>query len=539
MESNNNYERIKAIAGYELVIPDKYDVVLENTSMTYKTILELQWDFLINEQGHIMISRNFTLFKSIPRIYCKSELIFSYQDKIHIFNIKNKTITLKRVPFENAKDISSTRYFNYSGKNIVQWDKNWNSHNLADVITNDDSISSICCIDDRSKYMTSTSNIVVFVLPIFSKVDAQIVFSYRNGFICISINRCQCVTEYSVIYSLANYIIKVYRNNEVSHPVISESSNTAMHLRLRSIDPQLFIGGYSRESATLPIPSSVNTPNSIEYPIGSNNYYTAPEGEYPGLKINRLSNNDKFPYIITCYKNNHMRNTSSITYNYYRGTSMLDNILLTFDDCINELKLKKISKKIYPDICFQECYKLLDTEILSTIYSDNWDKSTVYRYFEELYNINIIIVEKSYNEIRPIIPECQGPYFWNNNSNRQTVVFIKGTKSYSIYTGNTGRIISLKESLTTRYEHYDNVTSQHIDYYGKCRCILYNSKWKDVASPPYNCKNQKLSTYMTNHENCVNDILKYVNTPNLYFHYQNRRYLFFESYKIFWDWVKK
>lgn len=534
MENNDNYERIKEITGCRKVMPDKCDIISENKSMTYEKILELHWDFLINEKGNIMISRNFTLFKSIPRIYCKSEIIFSYQGKIHIFNTKNKTITLKKVPFKQHQ-VDISRYFNYSGKNIVQWDKYWNSHNLADVITNNISISSICCVDDRNKYITNTSNIIVFVLPMFSNIDAQIVFSYRNGFIRISISRCQCIREYSIVYSLADYIIGTYYNNEISCPVTSGTT----YLRLRSIDPHLFIGGYSRESATLPIPSSMDTPNSIEYPIGSNNYYTAPEGEYPGLKVNRLSNSNKFPYIITCYKNDHMKNTSSLTYNYYKGTSSLDYILFTFDDCINELKLKKVNKKIYPDICFQECYKLLDTEILSIINSGNWDKSIVYRYFEELYDINIIIVEKSYNRIRPIIPECNGPYFWNINSNRQTIILIKGTKSYSIYNSDINRIISLKESLTTRYEHYNNVISQHVDYYGKCRRILHNSEWKDIIGPPYNCKNQQLSTFMTNHENCVNDILKYINVPNLYFHYQNRRYLFFESYEIFWDWVGK
>jgi len=144
--------------------------------------------------------------------------------------------------------------------------------------------------------------------------------------------------QYDTIMALLNKVLIHYHNvyEEVfelyyhvpamSSLTITERSPESYISYLRRMDPELFISGYSRECPVLPRLLTEPPPPDvfyIRYPSDSGYYYVAPEGYFIGLKKNRLKNKDAYPYLINCYKENHLLKRNSHLYQYCYGTDTL------------------------------------------------------------------------------------------------------------------------------------------------------------------------------------------------------------------------
>jgi hypothetical protein len=73
-------------------------------------------------------------------------------------------------------------------------------------------------------------------------------------------------------------------------------------------DPTIFVANYSRFCPHLPTPVTSDfhgaAEGSIEFPKGSGQRYicTDPEYRYPGVRENKLSNSEEYPYVPCCFK---------------------------------------------------------------------------------------------------------------------------------------------------------------------------------------------------------------------------------------------
>ena len=309
----------------------------------------------------------------------------------------------------------------------------------------------------------------VNICPMFSKISPIIKYSYLNNIVTIKVSKCSCSIEYNMIMKLADMFLSSY---DVALDNIGRKSLAI----LRTINPELFVQQYSRESQVLPIPCDPEE-YSLEFPLGSGKYYKAPEGYYPGLKENRLHNKDIYPLIITCYRTDHSINPHKLTYKYYNG--IFDNLSpnVSMKDCFNV----PFTFKVYKEVILQEQYKA-NLQTYSEFYND-------YRYCEEMYNINIIVIRNG----NVLIPDHVEPYYWNYYNYRKTYVIEQTKKnlglSHKKIDVDPEQYIKMKLSKTKRstYDNSLDYTHQYIDFNGKVRMLkLRDGSWIDCVGAPLN-----------------------------------------------------
>lgn len=289
---------------------------------------------------------------------------------------------------------------------------------------------------------------------------------------------------------------------------------------LRRIDPELFISGYSRECPIPPIYASNDDTTSfvLEYPRHSGNFYKSPEGYFIGLKINNMSNNKKYKYLINCYKEDHTVKMSSKLYSYLhhedspraRRPKTYLNIptnIRSFTDISHRslfqekmepqcIFTSKIPRNFLPQLARQECYDMTNEDIYAMLVDHNMpiDISSTYRCFEHIFQINIFIMVLDNNLLSHKIPSHYGNYYWTNKYSRSIIVIETRKNTYGtndiIYSAlftngeiifdNTHPlvqlIISQKVSLSMSPEYpFDDlrqVSQQFIDSYGKCTIVF-------------------------------------------------------------------
>lgn len=186
--------------------------------------------------------------------------------------------------------------------------------------------------------------------PISSKTKRMIYMAHSDAVLTINANDANVLlvrmsntssrTEAESIFASLKTVFKDYDDHydEMARLYrIPESTTYSTQIMtyptrigyLRSMVPDLFISGYSRECPVLPI--LITDPDEalhqsrdrlvIRYPLDSGYYYTAPDGYYVSLKKNRLKNRDTYPYLINCYREDHRLRPNSHLNQYYFNTS--------------------------------------------------------------------------------------------------------------------------------------------------------------------------------------------------------------------------
>ena len=382
---------------------------------------------------------------------------------------------------------------------------NWNAVVLEDLIINDDALERVMNVtngvldeDVTEEILHKNRSLVVYVMY----PHTRCVFRYNKGILRVSIASLS-IDDAAIVVSVAiiSTLLKKYQKNfaeayekyslnaKKSTKSVSGTKSHSKIDELRGRFPELFANNYTRECHNLPLMLDTEEEAEeyrkmgklvIKYPLSGkySKWYTSPTDDlYVGLKLNRLSNKNKFKYIVNCYSSNHYENPGRETYIYYRGASntkkesAADLITLRilslgrrgplpiamtveygldgfarfgtggpFVDCIayalgvDAKKFPKLVRKGAKhgllNVVRQEMWDKDDKEILDGI-DDNLDGGKYYRLFEEVYECNILLVEIGHRGKYTIsIPSCKGKYLWEPRKGKYIVVMKNEKKLY-------------------------------------------------------------------------------------------------------------
>ncbi len=388
---------------------------------------------------------------------------------------------------------------------LVMGIDNWNAVVLEDLIINDDTLARVMTVtngvldeDITEEILHRNRSLVAYVIY----PHTRCVFRYNKEVLKVSIASLS-IDDSAIVVSVAivSALLKKYRKNFAeayeryslnARKSIKSVANTKSGSKideLRKRLPELFANNYTRECHNLPIMLDTEEEAEeyremgrlvIKYPLHgkySRWYTSASDDLYVGLKLNRLSNKNKFRYIVNCYSSNHYENPGRETYIYYRGDSgakkesAADLITLRilplgrrgplpiamtvehgldgysrlgtggpFVDCIayalgvNAKKFPKLVRKGIKhgllNVVRQEMWDKSDEEILDGMY-DNLDGTKYYRLFEEVYECNILLVEIGHRGKYTVsIPSHKGKYLWEPRKGKYVVVMKNGKKLY-------------------------------------------------------------------------------------------------------------
>jgi hypothetical protein len=403
----------------------------------------------------------------------------------------------------------------------VQWDPNV----LADVIMNDPEVAQSMAVCESNRTL---GNKRYFSAAIVTSEGCycRVAITCRNALFTAMISKLDSEESAGVAAGVLEKMLDVYTRIAPScvepHVYPRVSSIEA----LRHEIPELFVYNYTRECPVLPIMVSqeeaeqiCNTQRVILYPLEGDKarYYTAEQGRFVGLKRNRLKNRDEFPYLVTCYIQDHMNRPSSDTYKYYHGRSTSDVLTRSkkgpmpksiHDSRYNRIKVASFAEAVKcavavdinsypwcPQIARQELWDMTDADIMVSV--ANGPGSCVYRYFEELVCASIHVVVIKNGNMEPLVPRHKGHYVWAPPYQRHVVVFEtykttygKESCSYSFLArgGATmfddaddvvSHLVAQKSAESVRppdlllesiREH--GVLEQVIDRNGKCRTVI-------------------------------------------------------------------
>lgn len=457
----------------------------------------------------------------------------------------------------------------------------WKSYIFSDIITNEKSISQITSIQEQTKILHEKKYIncvlmdskftIIDDIPTDLKIRVSMSKCYANSLL-VSYVATLLLSIYDDLYDTVNSIYSCVINEEPNNIIDSEKPMKI----LREAEPDLFINNYSRECPKLPIlitEEEARTYNikCLEY---HGKYYTAPPGFYVGLKVNRLHNNDKYPYLVTVYKTDHSTNKNKPTYKYInkietsptlniytKTTKKVSNILgahtdiryksSSFAQCVTEA-LGESTGETYVDICRQELWYL--TDII------NIDTDLCYRLFEEAYNCNILMLSIVSGEYNILIPPHKDRYMWSRQNSTKGIIIIKTSPpNYTIkkatyelvantmsnsYIFNTtennicSRLLMEKQNITINeiLPNLEDISSQYINQNGKCVTVRNDKSEERCYCRPFNLPVfEKRIGVIRQHLNTMNIIRYNTGIPTISWLSSNNKYLYFpdsESYNV-------
>lgn len=520
--------------------------------------------------------------KNITRIINKHEIIpewiikpkenilkFIYDFKIQhvecMYNSQKKLLILYKIKYDNFEIIKKDylqQFFSilnihnpvehsvrFKAYGELQFSKPFSKTILADIITTNSSFNSIMALQEKILTIQNNRLFSVIFSTHLQPNYIRITFTIKDKIIVTiskltNENIANIVMEtlldltktydknYNKLYKWYSYVISqddiIHFNNEEQYSEIKY---------LRSQVPELFINNYTRECPILPIIISEhdakNSKCAIKYPLNGqySRYYTAPDGFYVGLKINRLKNNDIFPYIVTCYVSNHMNRKSSTTYKYYindqekhryRSNKQIPRSLIGTNSNYSRSKIQNntfisalesalnISIDINnlpwcPQLVKQELWDLSNENIMDIITNKTDSRgSCIFRYFEELLSVSIHVIPINNGKIISLIPRHQGKYIWKKSYDKHIVIFENIKNIYgkvictydillknnnnTVFTSNENIIETIllqKSAQSIRPIEHNNVKYQLIDENGKCREIItiYDDKINIYSRP--------------------------------------------------------
>jgi len=473
-------------------------------------------------------------------------------------------------------ELTSSKFVTSS---VIHLKETWNKHILADIITNDREVCQIMSLQEsfrplyEKKYISS--------LCMFSKFTI-----IDDEQIRVRISSSSCYTNSQLVLSLVVVLFEIYdevyeKINKIYSKVLGDKDvNKVFYTnslkKLREAEPDLFINNYTRECPILPImiseEESRTEKNVLNY---CGRFYKAPQGYYIGLKLNRLSNKEKYKYLVTCYTTNHFARKGSVTYKYihereipektnfgrnnngnrriyseeygvYRSESFPDLMRKNFGE-------KEINNKNIFSVCRQEAWYLDNDQIEKDI-EENLDGSIYYRYFEEIYKCNILVVFLSKGEFDILIPPHRGKYIWNRYSKNRGVIVIKvlppahtkGSHYYEILlSGSTPYIFDTNEhNICTkllekkRLITYDgikpnmkNIYRQYTNEDGKCIMVEDEDGTQERCNcRPFLCKILTLkNNILKDHFDSMNDVRMKNGLKMIRWEQSNSKYIYFPN----------
>lgn len=402
----------------------------------------------------------------------------------------------------------------------------WDRHTVADIVTNDPEISQVAAVSETVYTLCDRSLFVISVETSHGKYARMTLRQDDQD--CskavITMSRLPTADASAHIADVAVRIFDIYAQHcekpVHSKPKLHRKTSGITHLRNEC--PNLFINNYTRECPVLPIMLSekdagLQEDNVIFYPVDSpmGRFYTAPDGYFVGLKKNRLANKHTFSHLVTCYLNNHMLRKNSETYMYYMGQEhakqsrmksskripkFLDYMKLGYSrqrasSFVNAVEaatgwtMDTDHLPWCPQITKQETWNMNDAQIMEAIYDRRCGPSA-YRYFEELLEISIHVIEIK-GSMSDIHASKVPDYIWTAVYNRHIVIFEtekstygKTHLSYDFLVGNNkatlfgdddpviSSVLSKKRELFAEPPDVPNVVEQLIDERGKCRVAV-------------------------------------------------------------------
>jgi hypothetical protein len=476
--------------------------------------------FLVNSTGERVVWRNadtipewmFTIKPDIIRFVYRLEC----QDIPCLFTDNNSMLILQNIRYQNLEDVrnevsnllelleveqTENAICTYKAVATYSMHKEWDKDAIADIITNDSKVFDVMAISEK---LCTLGERRLFPISVLTKDDTIVKVNLKPEFtgVVISMSRLSSVEMADEVYGYIRFMLGLYSTEIPAYM-------TPRRLRgikfLRNELPELFIHNYTRECPILPIMVSEEEAKQLQHVIfypkegPLSRYYTAEAGYYVGLKKNRLSNNDMFPYLVTCYLQDHMARKNSDTYTYYVGTeeqvkktvarpipkSMgrdYKRIKATsFVDAL-ETALNTIIDTSWecPQVVKQEMYDVHDDEIVASIRNKTCDSRT-YRYFEELLKISIHVVDH--------VPKA---YIWELPYERHVIVFENVKKTYGmtrwyydvlirnrdgamVLESNDPMVTSIveqKRSLSIPPPIIDGAILQFLDSMGRCTMVV-------------------------------------------------------------------
>ena len=398
----------------------------------------------------------------------------------------------------------------------------WDTNVLADIIMNNPEISRTMAICEKSSTLGNRKMFTVAVC--IGDELCKIALTCKNFFVTAMISKLPDSNSVEFASEALQRLITIYSYNA---PLLHVSLHTDAPVsgigELRKVLPELFVKNYTRECPMLPIMISqseaermMHTKRVILYPIcedsGKSRYYTAPDGYFVGLKRNRLENKDEFPYLVTCYVQDHMNRVGSDTNRYYHGEAEFKKDVRTrkrplpkfiydpryhrekassFVDAVEHATRTKIEHFPWcPQVVRQELWDSSDEDIMSAI-RGHGPGSCVYRYFEELIGVSIHVVVIRDGNFEPLVPRHKGHYVWSTSHPLHIVVFETYRTTYGVPScsysflaiGDTtvfetedsivSYLIAQKKSDSVAPPELDDkVCEQVIDRNGKCSLIV-------------------------------------------------------------------
>lgn len=532
--------------------------------------------------------------------------------------------------FEQTKEelfyhlnVTNVSYYGafYKASCTIQIFKPWNKDVLAYIITNDHTVSNTIAVQEYINTLGSKhifpiviklSNKNVYVRAVLKKINNKDILSVKlsklpdhNCAYDIMSNLQILFKQYNKLYYKIKDLYIINSEDDISIDVNKIQKITKSNIfTLRSEVPDFFISNYTRECPMLPIiiteEEAIECKNNnirvIYYPKKNGRYYVAPEGYYVGLKKNRLSNKDVYPFLVTCYMTDHMLKPNSETYNYYvhndskktvkkirnrpvpRLVSMMQynyhrvcldktkngfihTLEKTLDVVINVEKLEWA-----PYLVRQEIWDEDDDTIMKIIKGNLTENeyipgSLVYRYFEEILQVSIHIIVIKDGVFDTLIPRHVNEYIWEQSYHKHIILFENIKKTYgknnifydvlvknniSVFDNNNEivqYIIQEKKgmSIAPTVTNVTNAKKQYIDKDGKCRMIITNQDEEIyvLSRPLYIPTIYQLDSFFYEQTSEVNQIRSQLNINTIDTDIMSNHYLkYFPNDDSFKLWIK-
>lgn len=321
LATTSTYYKVLKNTSYALEYPDTDD----------KIYLFLKGKRLVVEGGKSPLSDTYEL--TVPEV----PKGFDVSDIKRILGAPSLTLTGERL---NA----SVKFYS---PNLLTFELN--KYIWADLVMNNNFISDKFVIDEHLKPSKSSESVYMFWLKDGDKtaftLNARAGLDYdKSKYLTIItaklINfkgddlaqfKAELASALGVYLALANSIAEEY-NKYLGIPIKLKKPKDegGKTLRLKDIEPEMFVSGYTRACQFMPTIVDEATARELEekgykimdFPLNNSDgevrYYSCalnPTHIYPGLRVNLLSNKDKYPYLPCCFRQNQFEKNS--TYSKY------------------------------------------------------------------------------------------------------------------------------------------------------------------------------------------------------------------------------
>lgn len=539
---SNNYNVILSMAQRKKNYEEKSKSHTINIVFTSDINLEsLFHELEINDEttmivlGNMSRSRRDVSFESVLQRMNKSDFLEILWNRIHI-KVSSKMMVLLHTDL-NPNEITlpvpaHKKIFIKNFKKTIQVSlvKKWSRYIFAHLISTHPLLRyNLSYLETHNPCSGRKKEIVYLCMD---NVNARIVLTIKEkntNVISIKFSDDYSVHiksyRYDYVNSAIEYMRKVLTIYEDSFDEINsiyniestidkfEDANSIKYLK--SVYPDFFVSGYSRECPNLPLISTQDDPTAIEYPIGSGRYFSAPAGLHVSIKKNRLSNKDVYPYLVNCYPTDHRIRLKSQYMKYYNPENYKQSVVgispnqpvptnllmegierrTDIPHTIYDILVFIFGTPMHTDHKFQLCKQSFWCE--TNIKFDK-DDHRLYRLYEYMFETNIFMLQIHSNHLAHIVlPPHRDDYIWNPRYTRSVLLVQEIQGAYGMR-GNVYSVISYNNNCVFENNHL--LCKSVIET--KLRCTIRGVKQKQKIqyidengkSLPY-CEPYEMDTY--------------------------------------------